>query len=122
MAPDCLFNNMGLAQSSDIHLWITHYALSFVLTLFAVPIIIQSTRTLNCAHFCETFYYVHLLLLDTLHGIKGLYQLAQECRWITIQQGKNMQQQKQMPPPADEIIIVPTYLLFNKDIHSNLIV
>ena len=33
--------------------------------------------------------------------------MAQECRWITIQQGKNTQRQKQTLPPADEIIIVP---------------
>ena len=107
MALHCLFNTTGPAQSNDSNLWITHYALSFILTLFTVLIFIQSTRTFNRTHFCETFYFVHLLFLNTLHRITGLYQLAQECKQITTQQNKNTQRQKQTPPPADEIIIVP---------------
>ena len=88
MAPDCLFNNMGLAQNDDTNLWITYYTLSFILTLFTVPIFIQSTRTLNCAYFCELFHFMHSLYLNTLYRITGLYQLAQECKWIMMQWNK----------------------------------
>ena len=51
---------------------------------------------------------------DTLHGIKGLYKVAKECRRITIQLSKNPQWQKQTSPPVDEIIIVPHLPILQK--------
>ena len=47
MALDCSFNNMGLAQNDEINLRITYYTLSFILTLFVIPLSVQSTKTLN---------------------------------------------------------------------------
>ena len=37
----------------------------------------------------------------------GLYQLAQECKQIVIQQNKIIQRQRQVQPPIDQFIIVP---------------
>ena len=107
MALDCLFNNTGPAQTDDINLWITYYTLTFILTLFTIPIFVQSTRTLNCAYFWELFYFVHGLFLNTLHGIVGLYTIAQECTSITMQHNKTTPQQKQTQPPINQIILIP---------------
>ena len=107
MAPDCSFNNMGPAQNDNINLWITYYNLTFILTLFAIPLFVQSTRTLNRAYFCKPFDFVHSLFLHTFYGIVGLYQLAQECKQIEIQQDKITRRQRQVQPPIDQFIIVP---------------
>ena len=113
MAPDCIFNVMGLADNTFHGLFITNFISIAFLILCIVLLHVQLVTThdkLCKLYFSKYFNIIFKKIYHVLQTVIGLYWVARQCRQFYVpkcrskrnKQGSS-QQLIQTMPPTDEM-------------------